>query len=136
LQRMDSLESRSRAESCVFEGVGRKFGSGAASRCTTAFAHIRRAMWQRPHAALSRERQATTLSPNNHRTTQAAVTVARRVAEERGAQVGGEVGYAVRFEDRSSAATRIKYVTDGTLMRECLEDPMLGKYEVGAVLLL
>jgi hypothetical protein len=42
---------------------------------------------------------------------QAAVTVARRVAEERGVQVGGEVGYAVRFEDRSSGATRIKYLT-------------------------
>ncbi|KIY98452.1 hypothetical protein MNEG_9509, partial [Monoraphidium neglectum] len=60
----------------------------------------------------------------------AAVTVARRVAEERGVQVGGEVGYAVRFEDRSSGATRIKYLTDGTLMRECLEDPMLSRYEV------
>ncbi|GBF98616.1 pre-mRNA-splicing factor ATP-dependent RNA helicase-like [Raphidocelis subcapitata] len=60
----------------------------------------------------------------------AAVTVARRVAEERGAQVGGEVGYAVRFEDRSCPSTRIKYLTDGTLMRECLEDPMLSKYQV------
>ncbi|KAI8466158.1 MAG: DEAH-box nuclear pre-mRNA splicing factor [Monoraphidium minutum] len=60
----------------------------------------------------------------------AAVTVARRVAEERGCQVGGEVGYAVRFEDRSSHGTRIKYLTDGTLMRECLEDPMLSKYQV------
>ncbi len=56
--------------------------------------------------------------------------MARRVAEERGGAVGGEVGYAVRFEDRSGPGTRIKYLTDGTLMRECLEDPMLSKYEV------
>ncbi len=41
----------------------------------------------------------------------AAVSVARRVAEERGVEVGGEVGYAVRFEDRTSTKTRIKYLT-------------------------
>jgi hypothetical protein len=41
----------------------------------------------------------------------AAVSVARRVAEERGVEVGGEVGYAVRFEDRCSSRTRIKYLT-------------------------
>lgn len=49
-------------------------------------------------------------------TLQAAVTVARRVAEERGVQVGAEVGYAVRFEDRTSAATRIKYLTGEQLL--------------------
>ena len=48
---------------------------------------------------------------------QAAVTVARRVAEERGCAVGGEVGYAVRFEDRSSRATRIKYLTGARARR-------------------
>lgn len=37
--------------------------------------------------------------------------VARRVAEERSAEVGGEVGYAVRFEERTSRSTRIKYLT-------------------------
>jgi len=47
---------------------------------------------------------------------QAAVTVARRVAEERGTEVGREVGYAVRFEDWTCNATRIKYLT-GELMR-------------------
>lgn len=41
----------------------------------------------------------------------AAVSVARRVAEEMGVQLGREVGYAVRFEDRTSPATRIKYLT-------------------------
>ena len=43
--------------------------------------------------------------------TQGAVTVARRVAEERGCELGGEVGYAVRFENRTCSSTRIKYLT-------------------------
>ena len=46
----------------------------------------------------------------------AAVTVARRVAQERGVELGGEVGYAVRFEDRSSSMTVIKYLTGGPLL--------------------
>lgn len=45
---------------------------------------------------------------------QGAVTVARRVAEERGCQLGDEVGYAVRFENRTSSSTRIKYLTGET----------------------
>lgn len=42
---------------------------------------------------------------------QAAVTVAKRVAEEMGVQLGREVGYAVRFEDCTCPDTRIKYLT-------------------------
>ncbi|GFH12063.1 uncharacterized protein HaLaN_07690, partial [Haematococcus lacustris] len=61
---------------------------------------------------------------------QAAVTVAKRVAEERGVQLGQEVGYAVRFEDCTCPGTRIKYLTDGTLLRECLDDPQLSQYSV------
>ena len=60
----------------------------------------------------------------------AAVSVARRVAHEMNVPVGGLVGYTVRFEDCSGRDTRIKYVTDGTLLRECLEDPSLSKYGV------
>ncbi|KAF6250725.1 DEAH-box nuclear pre-mRNA splicing factor [Scenedesmus sp. NREL 46B-D3] len=59
-----------------------------------------------------------------------AVTVARRVAEERRVELGGEVGYAVRFENRASSSTKIKYLTDGTLLQECLEDTHLTKYQV------
>lgn len=60
----------------------------------------------------------------------AAITIASRVAAERGCSVGEEVGYAVRFEDKSSAVTRIKYVTDGLLLRETISDPLLSKYDV------
>ena len=42
---------------------------------------------------------------------QAAVPVARRVAWEKGVELGQEVGYAVRFEDRTCRRTRIKYLT-------------------------
>ncbi|MEW5299446.1 MAG: hypothetical protein WDW36_002464 [Sanguina aurantia] len=41
-----------------------------------------------------------------------------------------KVGYAVRFEDCSSRSTKIKYLTDGMLLRECLEDPLLLRYSV------
>lgn len=55
----------------------------------------------------------------------AARLLACRVALERNGAVGGEVGYQVRFEDRSSRATRILYVTEGVLLRKMLKDPML-----------
>lgn len=37
----------------------------------------------------------------------------------------------MRFDDMTSAATRIKYMTDGMLLREALLDPLLSKYKVG-----
>lgn len=60
----------------------------------------------------------------------AAVTVAKRVAEECGVTLGQKVGYAIRFEDVTSTSTRIKYMTDGLLLREALLDPYLSKYSV------
>lgn len=60
----------------------------------------------------------------------AAVSVARRVAFELNVQLGDEVGYSIRFEDRTSDRTRIKYLTDGCLLRECLSDAELKKYSV------
>uniref|UniRef100_A0A0A9XHE2 Putative pre-mRNA-splicing factor ATP-dependent RNA helicase n=1 Tax=Lygus hesperus TaxID=30085 RepID=A0A0A9XHE2_LYGHE len=50
----------------------------------------------------------------------AAISIAKRVAEEVGCKVGIEVGYTVRFEDCTSKDTRIKYMTDGILLREIL----------------
>lgn len=58
----------------------------------------------------------------------AAISVAQRVASERHTIVGLEVGYSVRFEDVTSENTRLRYCTDGLLLREFLVDPLLQKY--------
>jgi ATP-dependent RNA helicase DHX8/PRP22 len=60
----------------------------------------------------------------------AAMSVAKRVAEEVGCRLGQEVGYTIRFEDCTSPETRIKYMTDGMLQRECLIDPLVSQYSV------
>ncbi|KAK2787013.1 hypothetical protein FQN52_007455 [Onygenales sp. PD_12] len=60
----------------------------------------------------------------------AATTVATRVAEEMRCRLGEEVGYSIRFEDVTSASTRIKFLTDGLLLREALVDPLLSRYSV------
>ena len=60
----------------------------------------------------------------------AAMSIAKRVAEEFGCRLGQEVGYCIRFEDLTSQATIIKYCTDGMLLRECLIDPDLKSYSV------
>ncbi|KAJ4375206.1 putative pre-mRNA-splicing factor ATP-dependent RNA helicase dhx16 [Neocucurbitaria cava] len=60
----------------------------------------------------------------------AAMSVSARVAQEMGARLGKEVGYSVRFDDKTSDETRVKYCTDGILLREVIADPMLSKYSV------
>ena len=60
----------------------------------------------------------------------AAMSVAKRVSEEVGSRLGQEVGYTIRFEDCTSPETRIKYMTDGMLQRECLIDPDVTQYSV------
>ncbi|CZT51554.1 probable ATP dependent RNA helicase [Rhynchosporium secalis] len=60
----------------------------------------------------------------------AAMSVAKRVAEEVGCELGQEVGYTIRFEDCTTPATKIKYMTDGMLQREILMDPDLKRYSV------
>jgi len=45
-------------------------------------------------------------------------------------KLGEEVGYSIRFEDLTSAKTRIKFLTDGLLLREALADPLLSRYSV------
>ncbi len=56
----------------------------------------------------------------------AARLLASRVASERGVSLGEEVGYQVRLESKCGAATRIRYVTEGILLRQLLTDPELG----------
>lgn len=58
----------------------------------------------------------------------AAMSVAKRVAEEMECKLGSTVGYAIRFEDCTSKETSIKYMTDGVLLRESLVEPDLDKY--------
>ncbi|BGP27249.1 ATP-dependent RNA helicase dhx8 [Rhodotorula toruloides] len=60
----------------------------------------------------------------------AAMSVAKRVAEEVGCRLGQDVGYTIRFEDCTSPETKIKYMTDGMLQRECLVDPDMSQYSV------
>ncbi|KAL7187088.1 hypothetical protein ACSBR1_037206 [Camellia fascicularis] len=50
--------------------------------------------------------------------------------EECGVELGQKVGYSVRFDDMTSSSTRIKYMTDGFLLREALLDPYLSRYAV------
>jgi len=60
----------------------------------------------------------------------AAMSVAKRVSEEFGCRLGQEVGYTIRFEDCTSQETKIKYMTEGMLLRECLIDFDLQQYAV------
>ena len=62
----------------------------------------------------------------------AARAAAHFMARQRGEDVGGTVGYRIRFENRVSASTRIEVVTEGILTRMLQDDPMLE--EVGALL--
>ena len=58
------------------------------------------------------------------------MSVAARVAQEMDVKLGEEVGYTIRFEDLSSQLTRLKYLTDGMLLRESMIDPLLNKYGI------
>lgn len=58
------------------------------------------------------------------------MSVAKRVSEEMDVILGEEVGYSIRFEDKSSQKTILKYLTDGMLLREAIHDPLLEKYNV------
>ena len=59
----------------------------------------------------------------------AAASVSKRVAEELRVPLGDYVGYQVRFEDRTSRETRIKFMTDGILLAETQGDRDLRQYE-------
>lgn len=59
----------------------------------------------------------------------AALSVAQRIAEELGVTYGHEVGAKIRFTDQTQANTVIKVMTDGILLNELQDDPMLRDYE-------
>jgi ATP-dependent RNA helicase DHX8/PRP22 len=60
----------------------------------------------------------------------AAVGMANRVSYERGTQIGSSVGYTIRFDDKTTSKTQLRYITDGIFVRQCVADPYLFKYHV------
>ena len=60
----------------------------------------------------------------------AARLLAARVAQELGVKLGAEVGYQIRFENVTSAKTRIRFVTEGVLLRQMIDDPRLNGVSV------
>jgi len=60
----------------------------------------------------------------------AAVSVSEFIARQTGTTVPGLVGYKMRFEDRTTAETRIKIMTDGILLQEIKHDPDLSAYGI------
>ena len=58
--------------------------------------------------------------------------LAARVASERNVRLGDEVGYQIRFENITSNRTRIRFVTEGILLRQLIQDPQLR--DVSAIL--
>lgn len=45
-----------------------------------------------------------------------------------GTNIGDTVGYKVRFEDTTSSKTKIKYLTDGMLLRESMQGELINRY--------
>ena len=60
----------------------------------------------------------------------AARLLAKRVAQELGVKLGEEVGYQIRFENVTSAKTKIRFVTEGVLLRQMIDDPKLSGVSV------
>jgi len=75
-------------------------------------------------AKLCRDKKVAITQPRR----MAAVSLARRVALETGTDLGGLVGYRVRFQDESDSTTRLLYQTDGMLLREAMLDNKLSRY--------
>jgi HrpA-like RNA helicase len=60
----------------------------------------------------------------------AAVSMANRVSYERDGVLGQQTGYTIRFDDKTSSKTKLRYITDGIFVRQCVADPHLFKYHV------
>jgi len=58
----------------------------------------------------------------------AVMSAAARVSTELGCKLGHEVGYSIRFKNRTNQLTKIVYMTDGMLLREFLTEPDLASY--------
>ncbi|MCP5346279.1 MAG: ATP-dependent RNA helicase HrpA [Gammaproteobacteria bacterium] len=60
----------------------------------------------------------------------AAISVANRIAEELGTEIGSGVGYQIRFSDQTGDSSYLKLMTDGILLNEIQRDRFLNSYEV------
>lgn len=60
----------------------------------------------------------------------AAMSIAKRVAEEMDVELGQQVGYTIRFEDVTCASTKLRFLTDGMLLQHAMSDPLLSNYSV------
>lgn len=68
----------------------------------------------------------------------AAISLARRVADEMGSYMGSQspmakVGYSVRFDNAIGPNTKIKFLTEGMLLQEMLRDPVMSQYSAVVV---
>ena len=69
--------------------------------------------------------KSSEVRPVPERSLRSAIAVAERVAEERAAKVGEEVGYAIRLENRAGPSTRMLFCTTGILLRRLQSDPFM-----------
>lgn len=81
---------------------------------------------QLPQALLEADKKQNIVVSQPRRV--AAMSLGHRVAAEHGTPLGATVGYNVRFDAKVGKNTRIRYVTDGMLLREFMLDPHLSKY--------
>ncbi|CEG46901.1 probable atp-dependent rna helicase dhx35-like [Plasmopara halstedii] len=106
-------------------------GATGSGKTTQVPQYLLEAGWaaSRPHRNSTEPRNRVIVCTQPRRV--AAVTIAERVAQEVGCNVGEDVGYAVRFEEKwDPVRTKIKFVTDGLLLRETMRDPLLLRYSV------
>ncbi len=84
---------------------------------------------QLPKMCLELAREARGLIGCTQPRRMAAVMAARRIALELGEDVGQQVGYKIRFDEKSGCRQRIKIMTDGILLMEAQTDPLLRRYD-------
>ncbi len=84
---------------------------------------------QLPKIALAAGRGRSAMIGHTQPRRLAARTLAARIAQECDVELGAEVGFAVRFTDRTARSTRVKVMTDGILLAELQRDRDLRRYD-------
>ena len=112
-QRQEFLDLYQKSQILVFVG---ETGSGKTTQIPQFVIYDDQPQKQRKMVACTQPRRV------------AAMSVAQRVAQEMDVKLGEEVGYSIRFEDMTSQKTILKYMTDGMLLREAMNDHDLTRY--------